>query len=198
MHTFLRNPRFSCVPLTCALLACGSAVAAPVNYKADPEHTYPSFEADHLGMSVWRGKSNKSSGKITLDKSAGSGTVEVETNTASIDFGLKSLNTWALGKDLLDTKKYPVAHYKGKLDGFANGAPGKVTGELTLHGITRPVTLTINSFKCMPHPIFKRDWCGADAQATINREDFGMPIGREWGMKMDVVLRIQVEALAAQ
>jgi len=198
MKISLRNTLLACVPLACALLACGSAAAAPVSYKVDPDHTYPSFEADHLGMSVWRGKFNKSSGKITLDKTAGSGTVEVETNAASIDFGLKSLNTWALSKDLLDTKKYPIARYKGKLEGYANGAPTKVTGELTLHGITKPVTLTINSFKCMPHPMFKRDWCGADAQATISREDFGMSIGKEYGMKMDVVLRIQVEALAAQ
>ncbi|HEY4372314.1 MAG TPA: YceI family protein [Burkholderiales bacterium] len=181
-----------------ALLACAQALAAPVTYKVDPEHTYPSFEADHMGMSTWRGKFVKSAGSISLDKAAGAGTVEVTTDAASIDFGLKSLNKWAVSKDLLDIKKYPKVTYKGKLEAFSNGAPTKVNGELTLHGVTKPVTLTITSFKCIPHPIFKRDWCGADAQATINREDFGMPIGKEWGMKMDVVLRIQVEALAAQ
>jgi polyisoprenoid-binding protein YceI len=198
MNLSLRKPLGAFALATGALLACGAAAAAPVAYKVDPDHTYPSFEADHIGMSVWRGKFNKSSGKITLDKAAGSGTVDVETNTASIDFGLKSLNTWAVTKDLLDTGKYPIARYKGKLEGFANGAPSKVTGELTLHGVTKPVTLTINSFKCMAHPMFKRDWCGADAQATINREEFGMGIGKEYGMKMDVVLRIQIEAVAAQ
>jgi len=184
--------------LAAGLLSAHTAHAAPVTYRIDPDHTFPSFEADHMGLSVWRGKFNKSSGKITVDKAAGSGTVDVETNVASIDFGLKSLNTWAVGRDLLDTRKYPVARYKGKLEGYTNGAPTKVTGELTLHGITKPVTLTINSFKCMAHPMFKRDWCGADAQASISREDFGMPIGREYGMKMEVVLRIQVEALAVQ
>lgn len=183
---------------TFAFLCCTHTLAAPVTYKVDPEHTYPSFEADHLGMSVWRGKMLKTSGSITLDKAAGSGTVEVATDAASIDFGLPSLNKWAASKELLDAKKYPKAIYKGKLDAFAGGAPTKVTGELTMHGVTRPVTLTINSFKCMPHPMFKRDWCGADAQATINREDFGMPVGKEWGIKMDVVLRIQVEALSTQ
>lgn len=180
------------------LAVCGSALAAPVAYKVDPDHTFPSFEADHMGMSLWRGKFNKSSGQVMLDKAAGAGTVEVTTNAASIDFGLGSLNKWAIDHDLLDTKKYPTAVYKGKLDGFKNGAPTRVVGDLTLHGVTRPVTLTINSFKCMPHPMFKRDWCGADAQATINREEFGMGIGKNYGMKMDVVLRIQIEAVATK
>lgn len=180
------------------LAACGAAQAAPVAYKVDPDHTFPSFEADHMGMSIWRGKFNKSSGQVMLDTAAGAGTVEVTTDAASIDFGLKSLNQWALDRDLLETKKYPKAIYKGKLDGFKAGAPTRVVGELTLHGVTRPLTLTINSFKCMPHPMFKRDWCGADAQGVINREEFGMGIGKNYGMKMDVVLRIQIEAVAAK
>jgi polyisoprenoid-binding protein YceI len=174
------------------------AHAAPVVYNLDPTHTYPSFEADHLGMSMWRGKFKKSAGKVTLDREAGQGTLEVTVDTASIDFGLEMMNTAARGAEFFDVKKYPKASFKGKLEGFTNGAPSRAVGELTLHGVTKPLTLTLNSFKCMPHPMLKRDWCGADVQAAINREDFGMPMGKEWGIKMDVGLRIQVEAVATK
>ena len=179
-------------------LATGSAVAGPVAYELDPTHTYPSFEADHMGMSMWRGKFKKTSGKVTLDKAAGQGTLDVTVDMASIDFGLELMNKEARGAEFFDVKKYPKATFKGKLEGFTNGAPARAVGELTLHGVTKPITLTLNSFKCMPHPMLKRDWCGADAQATLDREAFGMPMGKEWGFKMDVGLRIQVEALATK
>jgi polyisoprenoid-binding protein YceI len=175
-----------------------AAFAAPVEYTLDPTHTYPSFEADHMGMSMWRGKFRKSSGKVMLDKVAGQGTLDVTVDMASVDFGLDLMNKTARSAEFFDTKKYPKATFKGKLDGFANGAPSRAVGDLTLHGVTRPVVLTLNSFKCMAHPMLKRDWCGADAQATLNREEFGMPMGKEWGFKMDVGLRIQVEAVASK
>ncbi|MBL0729252.1 YceI family protein [Piscinibacter sp. HJYY11] len=178
-------------------LAC-AAHAAPATYTVDPTHTFPSFEADHMGMSMWRGKINRNAGTITLDKAAGTGSVDITMDMASIDFGLDIMNSKAREPDLFDTAKYPQARYKGRLEGFQNGAPSRVVGELTLHGVTRPVTLTINTFKCMPHPMFKRDWCGADASATINRADFGIDAGKDWGFKMDVGLRIQVEAVQAE
>jgi polyisoprenoid-binding protein YceI len=185
--------------LLCVMSAAiGAAQAAPVSYNIDPDHTFPSFEADHMGLSVWRGKFNKNAGTVTLDKAAGQGRVELTIDVTSIDFGLDIMNSKALEPDLFDTAKYPTARYTGRLDGFASGAPSRVVGELTLHGVTKPVTLTINSFKCMPHPMFKRDWCGADAQATINRADFGIDAGRDYGFKMEVVLRIQVEAVLAE
>jgi polyisoprenoid-binding protein YceI len=181
-----------------ALAAQGVASAATVSYEIDPNHTYPSFEADHMGVSIWRGKVNRSKGRVTLDKAAGNGSVDVSIDLASIDFGLDDLNTWARGTDFFDTAKNPLATYKGKLAGFNNGVPSKVVGELTLHGVTRPVELKINSFKCVPHPMLKREVCGADALATFNREEFGLAAGKDYGFKMDVTLRIQVEAIATE
>ena len=99
---------------------------------------------------------------------------------------------------MFDVAKYPQAIYKGKLDGFANGVPSRVVGNLTLHGATRPVVLQINSFKCIPHPMFKREVCGADALAVLNREEFGMDAGKPYGFSMDVTLHIQVEAIATE
>ena len=174
------------------------AAAAPVTYKIDPDHTYPSFEADHMGVSIWRGKLNKSSGKVTLDKAAGTGNLEVTVDLASIDFGQDALNKWARGKEFFNVARYPKATYKGKLEGFANGAPTQVAGELTLHGVTWPVSLKINAFKCVPHPLFKRELCGADASASFKRDEFGLAAGKEYGFDMEVTLRIQVEALQAE
>lgn len=172
------------------------AHASAATYSIDPMHTYPSFEADHFGgLSTWRGKFNSSSGKVTLDKAAGTGSVEITVDASSVDFGLDKMNEVARGPELFDVAKYPKAVYKGKLTDFVNGAPTKVVGELTLHGVTKPLDLTIHSFKCTQHPMFKRDWCGADASASFQRDAFGITGGKDYGFKMDVALRIQVEAV---
>ena len=177
----------------------GTAAAATVHYDIDPEHTFPSFEADHLaGLSVWRGKFNRSSGKVALDREAGTGSVEVVVDTASIDFGHDALNEHARGAELFDTAKYPQATYVGQLVDFVEGKPTRVVGELDLHGVKRPVELEIRSFKCMPHPVLRRELCGADALATIQRDEFGMAAGKDYGFSMAVTLRIQVEAIAQE
>ena len=187
--------------LLAALLALPAAavIAAPTTYQIEPTPTYPSFDADHMGgLSVWRGKFNKTSGSVTFDKAAQQGSVDITVDIDSIDYGFDLMNTKAKSEELFDAAKYPTATYKGKLAGFKKGVPTKVIGDLTLRGITKPVQLNILSFKCMPHPMVKREVCGADAMATFKRDDFGMAAGKDWGFKMDVTLRIQVEALAAE
>ena len=181
-----------------ALVASGSAVAAPVSYTIDPAHTYPSFEADHMGISVWRGKVTKNSGTVVLDKAAGTGTVEISIDLASIDFGLPAMNAWATGKDFFNVKKSRRATYKGSLEKFVDGSPTQVSGALTLNGHTHPVNLNIHLFKCIPHPMLKRELCGADASGSLKRDDFGLSAGKDYGFSMDVGLRIQVEAVATK
>lgn len=182
-----------------SLATGGVATATAVKYNIDPDHTYPSFEADHFGgLSVWRGKFNHSSGTVLLDKAAGTGSVDITVDMKSADFGQEQLNKGAQGKELFESNLYPQAIYKGKLAGFVNGAPTRVEGNLTLHGVTHPLELKINSFKCMPHPMLKREVCGADALATFKRDAFGMDAGKDYGFKMDVTLRIQVEAIQAK
>jgi polyisoprenoid-binding protein YceI len=184
------------VTATALLLLAAAGRAAPTTYAIDPAHTFPSFEADHLGISVWRGKLNKSSGQVLYDKATGTGTVEIVTELASIDFGMDALATWARGKDFFEVKKYPRAVFKGSLQSPVNGVPTQLVGDLTLHGVTRPLTLAVNSLKCIQHPMLKRDYCGADASGSFNRDDFGLGVGKEYGFKMNVDLRIQVEAIA--
>jgi polyisoprenoid-binding protein YceI len=178
-----------------ALLA-GTAMAAPVTYKVDPAHTYPSFEADHMGgLSVWRGKFDSSSGTVVLDKEKSAGTVDITVDTTSIDFGHAKLNDHAKTPDMFDVAKYPTATYKGTLASFKDGAPTEVKGELTLHGVTKPVTLKIDKFLCKPNPMTKKEVCGADASTTINRGDFGIKYGDNFGFNLNTRLAIQIEAV---
>ena len=185
--------------VTFAALAALPAGAAETTYEIDPTHTFPSFEADHMaGISVWRGKFNSSRGTVVLDKAAGSGRVDITIDTGSVDYGLDEMNEHARAETLLDTARWPQATYTGTLAGFVDGKPTRADGTLTLRGVSKPVVLTLNSFKCMPHPQHKRELCGADASATIQRDDFGMDAGKDYGFDMAVTLRIQVEAVAVE
>jgi polyisoprenoid-binding protein YceI len=179
-------------------LAVTSATAASTTYTVDPDHTHPSFEVDHFGgLSTWRGTFKKTSGTVTIDTEAKTGTVDVVIHTATVDFAHDKLNEHVSSPEILDVAKYPTAEYKGRFGEFANGAPKTVSGVLTLHGVTKPVTLTINSFKCIEHPMLKKQVCGADASGTFNRADFGVNYGQQYGFKQDVLLRIQVEGVKA-
>ena len=189
------------IPVFCVLSlgASATALAAPVTYEVDAKHTHPHFEADHFGgVSVWRGGFNASGGSIVLDRDAQSGTVDVTIDTTTVLTGVPDLDKHLKSAEFLDVEKFPTAKYTGKLARFKDGAPTEVQGELTLHGVTKPVTLTINSFKCMMHPMKKVEVCGADASGTINREDFGINWGKAFGFRMETKLAIQVEGLKAK
>jgi polyisoprenoid-binding protein YceI len=181
-----------------ALFATAAAQAAPVTYNIEPMHTYPSFEADHMGISTWRGKFDHTSGSITMDREAGTGSLTIVVDMKSADFGLDAMNKAARSNELFDVAKYPKATFKGTLEGFTDGVPSRAVGMLEMHGKTNPVALDIRKFKCIPHPMFKREACGADVYATLDREQFGMDAGKAYGFSMAVDLRIQVEAVATK
>lgn len=193
------------VPLLALALACAAPLAAVAvepapattaeRYTLDSAHTFPSFEADHWGLSMWRGKFNRSRGVVVLDRAHASGTLDVTIDMASVDFGLDAMNAKALEPDLLDTASFPEARYSGALAGFVDGKPTRVDGQLTLHGVTRPLQLRIDKFACRPDPMVTRERCGADASAKFSREDFGISAGKDYGFDMGVSLRIQVEAV---
>jgi polyisoprenoid-binding protein YceI len=177
-------------------LICGTASADPTTFMIDPEHTYPSFEADHMGgMSIWRGKFRNSSGTITLDRSGHTGLVDITVETASIEFGHEKMNERARSAALFDVEKFPIATYQGRLSAFRGDAPTQVDGIFTLHGISKPLRLTIRSFKCQISPANKKLTCGADAIAHLSRADFGIDWGKNLGFNMDVKLAIEVEAI---
>lgn len=178
-----------------AVSTAAGAFAADT-YTIEPNHTYPSFEADHMGgLSVWRGKFTNTTGSITLDRKAKTGSVDITIDANTLDFGHAKMNEHAKGPDMFDVAKFPTATYKSNSITFKGDKPVEVNGELTLHGVTKPVKLTINQFKCIQHPMFKREACGADASATFNRRDFGIDYGVQMGFNPTVKLAIQVEAL---
>ena len=179
-----------------ALLAVSAGSTFAQTYNIEPNHTYPSFEADHLGISVWRGKFTKTSGTVKLDRAAKTGTLDISIDASSIDFGHVKMNEHAKSKDMFNTEQFPTITYKGKSMKFDGDKPVSVEGELTMLGVTRPVNLTIGKFKCIEHPMFKREVCGADATAEFKRTDFGLNYGTP-RFAPEVKLAIQVEALKA-
>jgi polyisoprenoid-binding protein YceI len=169
------------------------ALAAVSKYEVDPSHTYPSLEFSHMGLSIWRGKFDRTSGSVIIDRAARTGTASIVIDTASINFGLDKMDEHARSEDWFNVTKFPTATYQGTLK-FVGDTPRTVDGQLTLLGVTRPVKLTINLFNCMPHPMLKKEVCGADAEGDLHWSEFGMRKYGE-GDTDKVRLRIQVEAL---
>jgi len=178
------------------LTALTFAPAYAQTYNVEPNHTYPSFEAGHLGISLWRGKFNKTSGTVTLNRTAKTGAVDIAVDPTSINFGHAKMEEHARSKDFFNTEAFPKITYKGKISKWNGDAPAAVEGEMTLLGVTKPLNLTIHSFKCIQHPMLKREVCGADASGSFKRSDFGM----SYGLPLhgdDMKVAIQIEAIKA-
>jgi polyisoprenoid-binding protein YceI len=178
------------------LLAATPALAAPETYKIDERHTFPAFEISHFGFSTYRGRFDKTSGTITIDREKKTGSAEVSIDVASVSTGVVKLDEHLKSDEFLDAAKYPTITFKGKDFKFSGDKLTSVAGDLTIHGTTKPVTLEIRSFKCGDHPMKKTPMCGADAFTKIKRSEFGVStyspnIGEE------VTLEIEIEAHAA-
>lgn len=176
-----------------AVLGFSAAATAADSYTLDPSHTFPRFEISHLGFSTHHGQFNKTAGKLVLDRAAGTGSVEITVDTASISTGDPALEKHLRADDFFNVAKFPVMIFRSKTLKFSGDVPAAAEGELTLLGVTRPLTLSISRVKCGPHPMSKKEACGAEVSGTIRRSEFGMKayvplVGDE------VNLRIQVEA----
>ncbi|MBP6654730.1 MAG: polyisoprenoid-binding protein [Propionivibrio sp.] len=148
------------------------ATAAPETFVIDGSHTFPRFSYSHFGLSTQLSRFNKTTGKIVLDKEAKTGSVDVVIDTQSVDTGFDIFNGHIQGEDFLDTAKYPTATFKSTKVRFEGDKPVAVDGELTIKGVTKPVTLTITSFINQPHPMMKKDAIGANATTKISRTEF--------------------------
>ena len=176
-----------------AALAATLPATASETYSLDARHTFPSFEVNHLGFSIQRGRFNKTAGKITLDTAAKTGTADITIDAASVDTGLDKLEEHLRGEDFFNVAKYPTITFKGDRFAFDGDKVKSVSGNLTILGVTRPVTLTANYFNCADHPMAKKKACGGDFVTAIKRSDFGMKYALP-AVADDVTLRIQVEA----
>jgi polyisoprenoid-binding protein YceI len=161
------------IALVSATLAT-SALAAPESYTVDPRHTWPVFEISHFGFSTQRGRFNKTSGKIVLDRAAKSGTVDLAIDTTSIDMGLDKWDEHLKSDEFFNVAKFPTMTFKSTKLVFEGDKVVGAEGDFTLLGVTKPVKLAVSGFRCGPNPVAKKDACGADISTTIKRSQFGM------------------------
>lgn len=172
------------VGLIAAMLPLALA-AAPESYTIDPIHTYLHFEVDHLnGMSRMRGRFDKVSGKFSIDRAAKTGVLDVAVPTAAISTGdnergsrSRSRDEHLRAADFFNTAEFPTMTFKSTRVVFKGDTPVTVEGNVTLLGVTRPLALTVDHWRCAPHPGTKKEMCGANASGTVKRSDFGMKFG---------------------
>jgi polyisoprenoid-binding protein YceI len=176
----------------------GAALAVPAycadSYTVDPRHTWPQYEIMHLGFSTQRGRFDETAGKIMLDRAAKTGAVDIVIKTASLDTGFEKWNTHMKSEDFFNAEKYPEITFKADKIVFSGDKPASIPGQFTLMGVTKPVTLNVTYFNCGPHPVIKKEVCGADANTMIKRSDFGMTKSIPF-IADEVRLVINVEAI---
>lgn len=168
--------------------------AAPETFAIDPTHTAPRFEYSHFGYSLQQHRFDKTSGKVVLDRAAKTGSVDVVIDAKSVNTGYDVFNGHLQGEDFFSTDKHPTITFKSTGVKFEGEKPVSVDGNLTIKGVTKPVTLTLSSFTLQPHPMMKKDAIGANATAKIKRSDFNMGKYAPY-VSDDVTLSIAVEAI---
>jgi polyisoprenoid-binding protein YceI len=154
-----------------------TANASGETYELDPAHTYPYFSINHLGFSTLRGRFNTTSGVITMDKAKNTGTVEIEIDVSSIDTAHAKRDEHLRGPDFFNAAEFPKMTYKSTKVAINGDNSAKVEGNLTIMGVTKPVTLNVDNISCGVHPFNKKEVCGFNATATIKRSDFGIKYG---------------------
>ena len=180
-------------------LAAASVQAAPVVFKADPTHTFVTYETIHKGMSTNRGRFDKTEASITLDRAKKTGSVSVTIDPASVNTGVVALDKHLHGEDFFNIAKFPSVTFKGDQFTFdAKGQVSSVSGQLSMVGKALPVTLKAERFACSSNAVSKVETCGGDFSTTIQRDQWGMNYALQYpGMSPDVRLLIQVEAASA-
>ncbi|AWB33485.1 YceI family protein [Orrella marina] len=158
--------------LAIASMAATSVWAAPQTYVIDNTHTFPSFSYNHMGLSTQLSKFKDTAGTVVFDKEAQTGSVDIVIDTTSVETGFPTFNEHIQGADFLDTAQFPQATFKSTGVLFENGQPARINGDLTIKGVTKPVTLTVTSFTNKEHPMLKKNAIGANAYTTIKRSEF--------------------------
>lgn len=178
-----------------ATLAAGAAQAQSATYAFDPNHTFVTFEIGHFGTSTNRGRWDKKQGTVQLDKAAKTGKVDLTIDMASINTGSEAFTKHLRSPDFFDTENFPTAKFTADKFSFNGDKVSEVAGTLTLMDKTHPVTLKAVNFNCYQSPMLKREVCGGDFEATIDRTAYGINYGIQYGFPKEVHLLIQVEAI---
>jgi len=177
-----------------ALTITAGRAAAEETYTIDPVHSQAMFEARHMGFSQQRGSFAKSTGKITLDRAAKKGTVEIVIDTTSIRTYDPRLDEQMKSENFFNVAKYPTLTFKGNNVIFDGDRVVQVDGELTMLGVTKPVSLKVANFVCGEHPMNKKPMCGAEATTTVMRSEWGMKYALPKAVSDEIKLTIPIEA----
>lgn len=191
----MRTPLFALAAAAAATLATGIVQAEPASYAIDPTHTFVTFEISHFGAAMNRGRFDKKEGSVQLDKAAKSGKVEISFDATSVNTGTPAFDKHLQSADLFNAAQHPKISFVSDKFSFSGDKVSEVTGQLTLLGKTAPITLKANQFNCYQSPMLKREVCGGDFEATIDRTQWGMNYGVDWGFAKNVRLVVQVEAV---
>lgn len=186
--------RFAVASALTALMGA-PAMAAPVSYNIDASHTFARFSYNHMGLSQQLNRFDKTEGQVTLDLEAKTGEINIEIDTRSVSTGHDGFNQHIQGADFLDTAQFPTATFKSTKIVFDGDTPTAVEGDLTIKGITKPVTMTVTSFTSKAHPMLKKPAIGADAEVKIKRSDFNADKFAP-AVSDDVTISVSIEALA--
>jgi len=182
-----------------ATLASVATTAQAADYAIDPTHTFVTFEIDHFGTTTNRGRFDKKEGTVQFDRAAKTGKVDISIDVASINTGTDAFSKHLQSAELLDAAKFPKARFVSEQFVFNGDKVAEVVGQFTLLGKTQPVTLKANKFNCYPNPMLnKRETCGGDFEATIDRTAYGLNYGIDWGFAKNVRLVVQIEAVKQQ
>ena len=188
--------RKSLLALAAVASLAGHAVhAQTATYAVDPTHTFATFEISHFGASVNRGRFDKKEGTVQLDKAAKTGKVELTIDTTSINTGVAPFDKHLQSADIFDAAKFPTAKFVGDKFIFEGDKLVAVSGDLTIKGKTQPATFKANQFACYQSPMLKREVCGGDFEATIDRTQFGVDYGVQYGFPKNVRIVAQIEAV---
>jgi polyisoprenoid-binding protein YceI len=180
---------------TVAALTAGAAQAESATYAIDPTHTFASFEIDHFGASVNRGRFDKKEGTIQFDKAAKTGKVELTLQMNSISTGTPQFEKHLQSADIFDAAQFPTAKFVGDKFTFNGDKVTEVAGTLTIKGKTQPVVFKASQFNCYQSPMLKREVCGGDFETTIDRTAFGVDYGVQYGFPKNVRIVAQIEAV---
>ena len=179
-------------------MAASSAHAQAATYNIDPSHTFASFEVTHFGTSTIRGRFDKKEGTVELDRAAKTGRVEITIDMASVNTGVAPFEGHLKSKDFFDVANFPTAKFVADKFSFSGDKVTEVSGMLTLLGKTNPVTLKAGNFGCYNSPMLKREVCGGDFEATLQRSQWGVVYAMPMVTPDSVRLLVQVEAIKQQ
>lgn len=178
-----------------ATLAAGTAHAQSPTYAIDPTHTFANFEVLHFGTSTLRGRFDKKEGTVQFDRAGKSGRLELTIDIGSVSTGVPALDKHLLGKDFFNAAEHPTARFVAERFVFDGDRVASIPGTLTMLGKTGPVVLQASRFNCYLNPLFRREVCGGDFSATLQRSVWGMGYGLNFGIPDEVKLVIQAEAI---